>query len=339
MHVPALVIQTSFLGDTVLSTPLLAELAARGPVDILVTPMGATVLRGNPSARRVIVYDKRGADAGLGGLRRLARRLRGERYEAAYLAQGSLRSAVLARAARIPRLVGFDTSAGRAFYTERVTYRRDRHHAERLWRLAAGDAAPSPAPEAIRPRLYPGPDEHAAVDAALGGFPAAGAPLIALAPGSIWGTKRWPHFTGLVAEMPEGQFVVVGSGDDRELASAIVAVAPDRVLDLTGRLSLLASAELLGRCAALVANDSAPTHLASGVGTPTLTLFGATVPAYGFGPLAPRSESLGVELSCRPCHAHGPQACPLGHFNCMRSLEPSRVAARLRNLVIPPTDS
>ena len=336
---PALVIQTSFLGDTILSTPLLAELAARGPVDILVTPMGATILRGNPSVRRVIVYDKRGADAGLGGLRRLARRLRGEQYEAAYLAQGSLRSAVLARAARIPRRVGFDTSAGRAFYTERVRYRREFHHAERLWRLAAGDAAPSPGTDVIRPHLFPGAEDRAAVDAALGDFAAAGTPLVALAPGSVWGTKRWPHFAELVSIMPAARFVVVGSGDDRELAAAIAAAAPDRVLDLAGRLSLLGSAELLRRCAALVANDSAPTHLASGVGTPTLTLFGPTVPAYGFGPLAPGSESVGVELPCRPCHAHGPMECPLVHFKCMRTLEPSRVAARLYNLGIPPTDS
>lgn len=337
---PALVIQTSFLGDTILSTPLLAELAARGPVDVLVTPMGATILRGNPSVRRVIVYDKRGADAGLSGLRRLARRLRGEHYEVAYLAQGSLRSAVLARAARIPRRVGFDTSAGRAFYTERVRYRRELHHAERLWRLAAGDAAPSPGAETIRPHLFPGNEDRAAVDAALDAFTTvAGTPLIALAPGSVWGTKRWPHFAELVRFMPSARFVIVGSSDDRVMAAAIVAAAPHRVLDFAGRLSLLGSAELLRRCAALVANDSAPTHLASGVGTPTLTIFGPTVPAYGFGPLAPRSESLGVELPCRPCHAHGPMECPLVHFKCMRTLEPSRVAARLYNLGIPPTDS
>ncbi len=336
---PSLVIQTSFLGDTILSTPLLAELAARGAVDVLVTPMGATVLTGNPSIRRAIVYDKRGADAGIGGLRRVARLLRGERYEAAFLAQGSLRSAVLARAAHVPRRVGFETSAGRAFYTERVPFRRSRHHVERLWRLAAGDEAPLPAPEVLRPRLYPGATERAAVDAALGGAPAGDA-LVALAPGSIWGTKRWPHFARLVAAMPGTRFVVVGSGDERELAAAIVAAAPDRVLDLTGRLSLLGSAELLRRCAALVSNDSAPTHLASGVGTATLALFGPTVPAFGFGPLAPGSESLGVEgLACRPCHAHGPPECPLGHFRCMRELEPSHVAARLRNLGIPFTHS
>jgi len=345
---PALVIQTSFLGDTVLTTPLIAELASRGPVDVVVTPVGATILRGHPAVRSLIVYDKRGTDAGIGGLRRLARRLRGERYEAAYLAQGSLRSAVLARAAGIARRVGFDTSAGRILYTERIHYRRDAHHAERLWRLAAGDDAPAPAADVLRPRLYPGADERTAVDALLGDF-ACGGPLVGLAPGSIWGTKRWPHFAALAAGLAEVRFVVIGSADDTALAQAIIAAAPGppgppgppgRVLDATGRLSLLASAELIGRCAALVANDSAPTHLASGVGTPTLTLFGPTVPGFGFGPLAPRSESIGLEqLACRPCHPHGPMTCPLGHFLCMRSLEPSRVMTRLRNLLVPITTS
>ena len=330
-----LVIQTSFLGDTILTTPLLAALAERGPVDAVVTPQGATVLQGNPAIRDLVVFDKRGADAGIRGVRRLARRLRAADYEAAYLAQGSLRSAVLARAAHIARRVGFDTSAGRALYTDRVHYRRDLHHAERLWRLAAGDDAPAPAAEVIRPRLFPSAEDRAEVDALLAGFAGiASGPLVGLAPGSIWGTKRWPHFASLVAAIDGVRFAIIGSPEDSTLAETVASVAPDRVLDVTGRLSLLASAELISRCDVLVANDSAPTHLASGVGTPTITLFGPTVPAFGFGPLAPRSEALGVDpLPCRPCHPHGPRECPLGHFTCMRSLEASRVAARVRNLL------
>lgn len=329
---PTLVIQTSFLGDTILTTPLIAALAGRDAVDVVCTPMGATILRGNPSVRRLVVYDKRGADAGVFGLRRLARQLREPRYEAAYMAQGSLRSAVLARAARVGRRVGFDTSAGRALYTELVHYRRDAHHAERLWRLAAGDTAPAPAAAAIRPHLYPGDTERASVDELLDGFGAG--PMVAIAPGSIWGTKRWPHFAGLVAALDDVRFAVIGSPEDSALAETIAAMAPGRVLDATGRLPLLASAELIRRCAVLVANDSAPTHLASGVGTPTITLFGPTIPAYGFGPLAERSETLGVDgLECRPCHPHGPRECPRGHFDCMRTLAPSRVAERVRNLL------
>ncbi len=330
--VPSLVIQTSFLGDTILTTPLLATLAARGPVDAVVTPLGATILRGNPAVRELVVFDKRGADAGLRGVRRMASRLRAGGYTTAYMAQGSLRSAVLARAAHIARRVGFDTSAGRSLYTERVHYHREQHHAERLWRLAAGDDAPSPDADAIRPRLYPGADERAQVDALLAGF--TGGPLVGLAPGSIWGTKRWPHFASLVAAIDGVRFAIIGSTEDSTVAETVASVAADRVLDVTGRLSLLASAELISRCAVLVANDSAPTHLASGVGTPTITLFGPTVPEFGFGPLAPRSETLGVDaLPCRPCHPHGPRECPMGHFSCMRSLEASRVAARVRNLL------
>jgi heptosyltransferase-2 len=337
--VPALVIQTSFLGDTVLTTPLIATLAADGPVDVVVTPLGASLLRGNPAVRSLIVYDKRERDAGVLGLRRLARQLRAGRYEAVYLAQGSLRSAVLARAARIGRRVGFDTSAGRALYTERVRYRRDVHHAERLWRLVAGDDAPAPTAEVIRPHLYPSSDDCAAVDSMLAELPAGG-PLVAVGPGSIWGTKRWPHVAALVAALEEARFVVVGSREDEAFAETIATAAPGRVLDATGRLSLLASAELIGRCAVVVANDSAPTHLASGVGTPTITTFGPTVPEFGFGPLAPRSEAIGVDgLTCRPCHAHGPRECPLGHHDCMRLLEPSRVAARVRNLLSHSTAS
>ena len=328
----SLAIQTSYLGDTVLTTPLIAALGARGPVDVVVTPPGASLLQGNPVVRELIVYDKRGRDAGVRGLHRLARALRG-RYQAAYLAQGSLRSAVLARAARVEACVGFDTSAGRALYTQRIRYRRDMHHAERLWRLAAGDDAPAPDAETIRPHLYPSAADREAVDALLAELPGS-APLLAVAPGSIWGTKRWPHVAALVSELDEVRVVIVGSSDDTALAETVAAVAPGRVLDATGRLSLLASAELIRRCAALVANDSAPTHLASGVGTPTLTIFGPTVPEFGFGPLAPHSESIGVEgLACRPCHPHGPRECPLGHFACMLTLPPSRVAARVRNLL------
>jgi heptosyltransferase-2 len=99
------------------------------------------------------------------------------------------------------------------------------------------------------------------------------------------------------------------------------------VTDATGRLTLLGSAELVGRAALLVTNDSAPQHLASAMGTATLTIFGPTVPEFGFGPLAPGSRTAGHQgLECRPCHAHGPQKCPLGHWRCMRELTPESTA-------------
>ena len=329
---PSLVVQTSFLGDVVLTTPLLTYLASRGPVDVVTTPAGGALLENHPAVRRLIRYDKRDAQKGVSGLRALAAELRAERYQAVYLAQGSWRSAALAWLARIPLRIGFDTSAGAPLYTTRVPYRQQLHHAERLFRLAAMDASqPVPAPS-----LSPRDADRAAVTTLLDSAPFGRGPFIAVAPGSVWATKRWPDFAALVAQLPQHfGIVIVGGAEDSALAEEVVAAAPHRVLDATGQLSLLASAELIGRAAGVITNDSLPQHLASAMGTPTVTIYGPTLPAFGFGPLAPRHAIVehAPGLDCRPCSAHGPQHCPRGHFRCMREITATSVAASLRPLL------
>ena len=329
----SLVIQTAFLGDTVLTTPLIAELARRGPVDVVTTPASAKLLLHHPGIRSVIPYDKRGT--GIGGFFSLARKLRAFSYDAAYLAQGSVRSGALALAAGVGTRVGFATHAGRFFYTQKVEYREDLHHAARLLRLAKPDATPSDAE--IRPRLYPGIPERGAVDRFLALYDATddGKPVVALAPASVWGTKKWPYYAELGRELSStARVVVLGSADDASLAAEVCAAVGDGAMNAAGVLSLLGSAELIRRCDALVTNDSAPQHLASAVGTPTITIFGPTVPSFGFGPLAKGSVAMGLDgLACRPCHSHGPQRCPLGHWRCMREMTPSAVAEKVRDIL------
>ncbi|MCE2952784.1 MAG: lipopolysaccharide heptosyltransferase II [Gemmatimonas sp.] len=332
------VLQTSFLGDMVLTTPLLERLAGEGRVHVVATPANAALLSNHPAVASVIVFDKRGADRGLGGLRRVARQLRAVGAQRAYLAQGSSRTAALAFLARIPERIGFDTSGGRLFSTRRVPFEPSLHHAARLWQLAnaPGDAT---VPPPLRPSLFPGEREQAAVAALLAAHQVHdGDPLVALAPGSVWATKRWPSFDALAAALvrsatlPNARLVVLGAASDAPLAAAIDAAArtvgAPPIIDATGRLSLLGSAALLARCRVLVTNDSAPLHLASAMNTPTVALFGPTVPALGFGPLAERQIVVQHDtLPCRPCHAHGPMHCPLGHWRCMRDLSPAAVCA------------
>jgi heptosyltransferase-2 len=329
----SLVIQTSFLGDTVLTTPLIAELSRRGPVDVVTTPASATLLANNPAIRSVIPYDKRGSEGGVAGFFRLVFRLRRFGYDAAYMAQGSLRSATLALYSGASRRVGFSTSAGRYLYTDRVPYREDLHHAARLLQLSAPGV--DPATSDLRPRLYPGIAERGAVDRFLALHDVEDAPLVALAPGSVWATKRWPYYADLARELaPHARVVVIGSFDDAALARDISAAAGERALNATGVFTLLGSAELIRRCHALVTNDSSPQHLASAMGTPTVTVFGPTVPAFGFGPLAPDSVSVGLDaLACRPCDRHGPRKCPLGHWRCMREVAARDVAARVLDIL------
>ncbi len=335
----SLVIQTSFLGDVILTTPLIAELAKRGPVDILVTPEGAEVLANSPHLRSVFRYDKRNTYGAALGLWQTVRAIRGKAYEHVYLAQGSLRSGMLGMMTGAPDRIGFTSSTGRVMYTRQVKYRPDLHHAERLWSLAMTEHHDPPLPAQIRPQLFPSDEDRRVVDGLLRRTGDPDAPFVALAPGSAWGTKRWPYYVDLARRLaPDFRIAVVGSRADTPTATEIcAALGPGAAINTAGALSLLASAELIGRAQVIVTNDSAPQHLASAMGTPTLTIFGPTVPEFGFGPLAERRAVAGhTELGCRPCDRHGPERCPLGHWRCMRELSTDNITSLLTGVLNPP---
>ncbi len=315
-----LVIQTAFLGDVVLTTPLLAALAGRyGPLDVVTTPAAAPLIETHPAVAAVIRYDKRGADRGLAGIVRLGRRLRGRRYARVYLPHRSWRSAALALLSGAGERIGFADSPAAATYTRRVPRAGTSHEVERLLALAGGEAGAPP----VRVELTT-EDRTAAEDwlreRGIGdGF-------VVLAPGSIWGTKRWPGYAALAAAL-DTAVVVVGGPEDAALAQTVAAAA-GRGYSAAGALGLRASAALIGRAAVLVTNDSAPLHLGTASGTPAVAIFGPTVPAFGFGPRGARDRIVEHPgLGCRPCSAHGPQVCPLGHHRCMTELSVESVAA------------
>jgi heptosyltransferase-2 len=322
-----LVIQTAFLGDVVLTTPLLSALAERhGPVDLVTTPTAAVLVETHPAVREVIRYDKRGADAGWGGFFRLAGLLRRRRYARAYLPHRSWRSAGLALAAGIKTRTGFADSPAAITYTSRVARARNGHEVERLLALADGWIG-EPVVE-----LGLTADDHAAAEQWLRSQ-GLGSGFVAMAPGSIWGTKRWPYYPELAGAV-DAPIVVVGGGEDAALAETVIAAAPGRARSAAGALGLRASAALLRRAAVLVTNDSAPLHLGTAAGIPVVALFGPTVPDFGFGPRGARDRALGhPDLPCRPCSAHGPQVCPLSHHRCMRELAVETVVAAVRSAI------
>jgi heptosyltransferase-2 len=153
--------------------------------------------------------------------------------------------------------------------------------------------------------------------------------VIAIAPGSVWGTKRWPvdSFARLVqkllANRSKSKIVLIGSPGEKDQASEIMNFNHSfkgRIVDLVGQTNLSDLRRIIPRAKLLVANDSSPIHFASAFSVATVAVFGATIPAMGFGPMAPYSQTLGVSLDCRPCSDHGPRECPLGHFKCMKTL-------------------
>jgi len=326
-----LIVDTSFLGDVLCAEPLVRAVARRwpeAPVDFLTSPGGAEVLRGHPDLREILVFDKRGADRGPCGLLRTARRLGRRGYARALCSHRSWRTAALLRLAGIPERTGFHDASGAWLYSRRVRYRPELHEIERNLELVGGGAWEPP-------RLYPGPAEEARARELL---PEPGA--VALAPGSLWTTKRWPreHFATVLRSLVRAgrSCVLLGGREDVDLCAEVLlesGLAPEeegQVRLLAGCTSLRESFAVLRRCAALLTNDSAPMHLGVAAGIPVVALYCSTLPAFGFAPRGPRDRVLEVEgLACRPCGIHGRRSCPEGHFRCGRDLLPARAVEAL----------
>ena len=177
----------------------------------MTTPAAAPLLEGHPAVADIVSYDKRGADAGLAGLLRLGRMLRRRRYARAYLPHRSLRTAALAVLTGATERTGFADGTGAVTYTRRVPRPRTGHETERLLSLAG--AAPQPT---ATPRLALSAADR---DAAAEWMRQRGVPegFVAIAPGSIWGTKRWPYYNELAATL-NAPIVVVGGTEDAALA-------------------------------------------------------------------------------------------------------------------------
>jgi len=317
-----LVIQTAFLGDVVLTTPLfgaLKELWPAGRVTALVIPATAPILEGLPAVDDVIVHDKR--RGGWRDLWRVLREVRRRRFELVISPHRSARSALIAWASGARR-IGYRESALRWVYTATVHRPWEAHETERVLALLAplgakaGDA---------QPRLALREEERAAARRLAGEGRYA-----VVSPSSAWPTKRWtPEGFAAVGDWLAARgyrVVITGGPGEREVAAAVAARMDAPALNVAGETTARELAALVAGAALLVANDSAPVHVASAFDTPTVAIFGATVPAQGFGPRARRAAVAEVAgLACRPCGAHGGRRCAEKHFKCMLTLTPAEV--------------
>jgi heptosyltransferase-2 len=162
--------------------------------------------------------------------------------------------------------------------------------------------------------------------------------VVVLCPGAEYGAaKRWPpnHFADLGAQfLREGLAVwIVGSPNDRLAADAVLQAAGEpgrKFRDLTGRTDLGTAIDLLAVASLVVSNDSGLMHAAAAVGAPLVALFGSSSPVYT-PPLSTLARVAKIDIACSPCFK---RECPLGHFKCMRDLEPSLVY-NLARTVLP----
>jgi len=317
-----LIVAPSWVGDAILSEPLVAVL--REPlgepiVDVLASPWCAPVYARMRGIGRIVENPLGHGELGLGRRRALAREIRARAYTRAFILPNSFKSALIPWFAGIPRRIGYAGEGRRALLTE--TRRLDRKASPRLVdrfvALAVQNGRLIPTPPA--PVLVPNAANAAAAMRALA--LSTHRPIAILCPGAEYGpAKRWPteHFIALARSLFEEGYAVwlVGSPNDQAAALPIAASIPG-VRDLTGRTDLGTAIDLLSLASVVVSNDSGLMHAAAAVGRPLVALFGSSSPDYT-PPLSPVAHIAKIDIACSPCFQ---RECPLGHFKCMRELD------------------
>jgi heptosyltransferase-2 len=336
-----LVLQTSFLGDTVLTLPLLAEIRRRFPrarLTFFCSPQGQALAASCRDIDETIVDDKRGEHRGLTGLWRQALRLRKEAFTVALTPHKSLRSALIVYLAHIPCRVGFRQSKGWYLFNRLVNRPADRHDVERNLSLLGAFGIAVEDCE----RHFDMPGNRDAQPTAVPDLwslkKGAQRLLIGVNPGSVWATKRWQaegfaEVIGLLKARLECEVVIFGGPEDEKLAARIREASGTNCLNYAGKFTLDNLPQAVGACDVFITNDSGPMHIAVARQVPTVALFCATTPSLGFYPYSSNAVVLQKELSCRPCSSHGGRRCPLGSEDCSRLIRAEHVMRAVEQLL------
>jgi heptosyltransferase II len=325
---PILIVPYMWIGDFVRCHSVIQLLRARfpdRPVDMLATTLCAPLTDYMPGLRQAIVADLPRSTLALQQHKTLADRLRQEHYGTALVMPRTWKSALAPFLAGIPERIGFVGEA-------RFFLLNDWRHGERaLQRMVDRCAALAlPRDEAL-PATLPMPElkvttANVAAWRERRGLGAERRPVVALAPGAVGPSKRWPSasYAALTRRLLAEGFAVwvLGGPDEKVLATEIVGDTDAR--DLTGndlRDAILA----LASASAAVSNDSGLLHVAAALGTPSIGIFGPTSP-WHWAPLNPLAATMETKqtLDCRPCHK---PTCRFGHHLCMRQIEPDEVLA------------
>jgi heptosyltransferase-2 len=325
------ILQTAFLGDVALTLPLADALRRYRPtadITFVTTPLALPLVECSDTVTTPLAFDKRKSHSGLSGIRTIAAQLRRLNIDCIIAPHRSLRTSLLTALTRPKFSIGFSRNSASFLYTRQIEYPAQLHEVERnIMLLSAFEDIVNPIEKPIPPpQLTIQKADNEKINSIVTRF-GLRTPLIALAPGSVWATKRWleEYFVATAQYLVAKGYscVIIGGNEDRELCERIAESSG--AVSLAGETSIVQSIALLTRCSALLTNDSAPTHLAWIAGCPTATIFGATSPKFGFAPRGGSSVILQNEtLGCRPCAIHGGNHCPLGTHECMKSVKPER---------------
>jgi len=320
----SLIIAPQWIGDAVMSEPLLRRLAARGEqLTVAALPWVAPVYRAMPQVGEVLELPFAHGRLDWAERRRVAAGLRG-RFDTAYVLPNSLKSALIPWLARIPVRIGYAGESRVILLNRRLPNPAGRPPMVAFYSALAG----SPAIDGERPVMSFAPAVIKAATRGVGVEPGAYwvfAPGAEYGPAKCWPAERYAELAHSLFAAHGQPVLLLGSGKEAALCETIAAAAPGACRVLAGKTSLLDAMALIAAARGVVSNDSGLMHVAAAFGVPQAAVFGSTSPEHT-PPLNPRARVIWLkeelQLDCMPCFD---RVCRFGHTRCLTEVSAARV--------------
>lgn len=312
-----LIIQTGFLGDIILSTPVIKGVKTLYPeseIYFLTTPLGRLLIENDPLIKKVLVYDKRGKEKGLSGVFKIVKKINNLNFDRVYCLHKSYRTSFMLFLTKIPHKTGFKKAKLSFIYDVSEPRNIKDHDAIRNLSILSSETDIthlkqdlrlfSPIETEINPELKTLKDSK----------------YILLSPGSAWKTKIWHskgyNETAKHFENKGYKIVVTGAEAEKKICEKVCENT--KALNFCGKLNLLELKFVVSNAKLAICNDSMALHMASALKTPCVSIFCSTIPEFGYGPWKNKSIVVEKKLNCRPCGRHGHNKCPLNTEECMK---------------------
>ena len=320
-----LIIQTAFIGDVILATPLIEKLKRFYPkseIDFLLRKGNEGLLKDHPKINQILIWDKKNSK--YNSLAKLGREVRSNKYDLLINLQRFASSGLLTTSSKAKVKIGFAKNPFSFAYTQKFPHVIDQemHEVHRNLSLIEGLTDSS----FQAPVLYPSESDFEKIAS----LQKSGA-YYCVAPASVWFTKQFPaeKWIEMIDKVKHDIPVyLLGAPGDLDTCAEIQEKSiHSNIRILAGELTFLQSAALMKGARMNFVNDSAPLHIASAMNAAVTAIFCSTIPQFGFGPLSEKSRVIETNesLECRPCGLHGKKTCPKGHFKCAYTIDTSEI--------------
>lgn len=327
-----LLIQTAFLGDFILTTPVIKKLShfyGDEKVFVIARPFASEI-----SKSRIIPFDKDKKSKKFFEFLNTLRKIISIKPQIAFVPHLSATSSLLAFLPLIPIRIGFEENPLSFLFTHKIKKYgvRFEHEVERISKILIPAGLDLKDIE-LKPEIFVDQNYlskwekffhevknnyNYKVNKSIGKEKIK---IVAFSPFSNWRTKTWFWWKEFLETNKIKDFIFILLGQKEETGNF-----PRNVINLSGKTSLRDVVAIIKLSDIFLGVDNGLSHIASSFDKPSFVIFGPTIPEFGFFPLSKKFQVIEVSgLECKPCSPHGPQVCPKGHFSCMKELTPEQV--------------